>query len=359
MWWILETTGNTKFPFRLRIEEADKNALCLYVQDKWPGPKGHIFCIRSNEESPDSGAALDEVERVPIVSLRRYGKRLAVVLDRSRNKRCDFLFLTKKYKARQGEYEQIFWRTQKALTDRRPRVKLTTGRHPALHVAIDQNERYPWRFPGCRVSRESLPAGDCALRGERGILAVVERKAVRNMLHDFGNMAPFHQKLGEMEAYEHSAVAIEAHYSDFLNPKMTHPYRPSFTTKALGELFALHPQLHIIFASNRKLAQEWSLRFFSAIRAYEADEPHPADAETAAVYTARPVFSGGSYYAVLREINEMPATFTMNMLRDRLPAVPDATVRRALGEFRKAGKVTCHRGGMKSFWQKLDNGSAT
>jgi hypothetical protein len=359
MWWILERTGDKKFPFRLRIEEADRSVLCLHVQDKWPGPKGHIFCLRSNADNHDPGAAGDEVERVPIISLRRYGKRLAVVLDRSRNKRCDFLFLTKRYKTKDGEYEQIFWRTQKALTDRRPRVKLTTRGHPALHVAIDYTERYPWRFPGCRISRESLPVGDYALTGETGILAVVERKTIRNLLHDFGNMAPLHHMLGEVETYEHSAVVIEAHYSDFLNPKLTSPYHPSFTTKALAELFALHPRLQIIFAGNRKLAREWTLGFFSAIQSHEADEPHPAVAEAAAVYRARPSFSGGGYYDALKEIREMPTTFTMKMLRNRLPAVPEATVRRALGELKKAGKLTCHRGGSKSFWQKLENGSST
>ncbi|MGC8900817.1 MAG: hypothetical protein ACP5OF_05100 [bacterium] len=47
---------------------------------------------------------IEEVERVPVVSLNRYGKRLAVVLDRAINKRCDFLFLTKRYKTQEGEY---------------------------------------------------------------------------------------------------------------------------------------------------------------------------------------------------------------------------------------------------------------
>lgn len=359
MWWILERTGDKKFPFRLRVEDAEERILCLHVQDRWPGPRGHIFCLRSKEEIRDPVGAEDEVERIPVISLKRYGKRLAIVLDRARNKRCDFLFLTKRYKKKEGEYEQIFWRTQRALTERRPRVKLTTGRHPALHVAIDYNERYAWRFPGCKVSRESLPVGDYALKGETGILAVVERKTMQNLLHDFGNMAPLHHVLGELETYEYSAMVIEAHYSDFLKPKRTNPYLPSFTTKAIGELFALHPRLQIIFAGNRRLAKEWTLGFFAAIRSHEADEPHLVVREAAAAYKPRPLFSGGLYYDALREIMEMPTTFTIEMLRQRLPNVPEATIRRALREAKKERKVTCHRGGRKSYWEKLGNGSAT
>jgi len=41
--------------------------------------------------------------------MKRYGKRLAIVLDRAINKRCEFLFLKKKYKQKEGEYEQIEW----------------------------------------------------------------------------------------------------------------------------------------------------------------------------------------------------------------------------------------------------------
>ena len=38
-------------------------------------------------------------------------------------------------------------------------------------------------------------------------------------------------------------------------------YTPSFMAKALAELSALHPKINIVFAGNRKLANEWTLRF--------------------------------------------------------------------------------------------------
>jgi len=66
-------------------------------------------------------------------------------------------------------------------------------------------------------------------------------------------------------------TVVEANYSDFLNPNKLTVYTPSFMAKALAELSALHPGTSIIFAGNRKLANEWTLRFFEAIESHESD----------------------------------------------------------------------------------------
>lgn len=219
------------------------------------------------------------IERVSVTSLRRFGKRLSVVLDRAKNKRCDFLFLSKKYKTKEGEYEQIFWRTEKALRERRPKAKLTTYRTGDLNIIIDVNERYPWRFSGYNVEKAKLPVGDYALKFADSILAVVERKTFDNLLAEFGRMAAFHQQLGELSAFKHSALVIEANYSDFLNSDKLKFYSPAFAAKAIAELYALHPRLTIVFAGSRKLANEWTLRFFSAVDAHERDVAHKKVAE--------------------------------------------------------------------------------
>lgn len=100
--FILERVNDEKFPFRLTIRDEERTILALRVQDKWPGQKGNIFCLR--EEGREFEAPVEEVERVPVKSIKRFGKRLSIVLDRAKNKRCDFLFLKKKYKKKEGEY---------------------------------------------------------------------------------------------------------------------------------------------------------------------------------------------------------------------------------------------------------------
>lgn len=297
-----------------------------------------------------------EIERVPVVSLRRYGKRLAVVLDRSKNKRCDFLFLKKRYKTKDGEYEHIFWRTQQALRERRPRVKLTLQGSSALHVLADTGERYPWRFSNAEIERIALPVGDYALAGADGLLTVVERKTFDNLLAEFGRMSVFHQALGELEAYSCSALVIEAAYADFLKADKLKYYSPSFAAKVIGEIHAMHPGLTVVFAGNRKLANEWTLRFFAAVQSHEEDIAQPKVAEAVAEYgrkQKRDTWQGGTYFEARKAIGEMPQQFTFAELRKACAGISDVTLRRALHDLRKEDKISCRGEGRTSFWEKL------
>lgn len=350
--WILEEIEDVRFPYRLRIVDGEREILCLRVQEKWPGTKGQIFCL--NDDGSDWPQPTELIEKIPVVSLRRYGKRLAVVLDRTRNKRCDFLFLKKPYKTREGEYEQIFWRTQRALRERRPRVKLTLQGDLSYRVLIDSIEKYPWRFPGCEIERAQLPVGDYALIGDDGLLAVVERKTFENVLAEFGRMSTFHQVLSELELYRNYALVIEAAYSDFLSPgKMKH-YRPSFAAKAMAEIQAMHPKLPVIFAGNRKLANEWTRRFFSAIESHEADELKPMVAEALAVYQIQSISKGGIQLDVKMKLKELPERFTIQDLRNACPGISDPSLRKVLRETENEGKLIHHKKGKSSYWEKRD-----
>ncbi len=351
--WILESIDDKKFPYLLTILKDGKALLRLKVQERWPGQKGHVFCVR---EEDDAGIwTIEEVERVPVVSLRRYGKRLAVILDRPKNKRCDFLFLTKQYKTREGEYEQIFWRTERGLKERKPRVKLSTYTRSELLIAIDSGERYPWRFPDSTVEREQLPVGDYALKEDNRIIALVERKTMDNLLAEFGRMHVFHQQLTELETYRYAALVIEANYSDFLNPGKMKYYPPAFTSKAIAETYALHPNLIIVFAGNRKLAQEWTHQFFFAITAHEEDTPHYKVSDIIARYGTPPDANGGSYYEIRHNIeNEFPCEFTIAMIREAFPDIPESNFQRVLRALKKERIIQPHGRGKKSYWSKIE-----
>lgn len=350
--WILESVNNPKFPYRLTIRQGNKVLLALRVQDRWPGQKGNIFCIR--EENHRLEPPVEEIEKVPVVSIRRFGRRLAIVLDRSRNKRCDFLFLTKKYKTREGEYEQIFWRTQQALRQRRPKVKLATYHRGKLNIVIDAAERYAWRFPQSNVERARLPVGDYALKSENGIIAVVERKTFDNLIAEFGRMAVLHQQLGELSSYRYSALVIEANYSDFLKPDNLRFYTPSFAAKAIAELYALHPKLTIVFAGNRKLANEWTYRFFDAINAHENDIPHEKISEVIEEYGIPAEVKGGLNFEIRKAIMEgLPSEFTLSMVKELFPYAPLSRIYKVLNELKKEGIIERNGRGRRSCWKKI------
>ena len=264
--WILEKCASERFPYRLQILKGDKPWMVLRTQDRWPTAGRHIFCLRE-DELPAPGEVIEELERVGIVAFHERGRRISVVLDRKRYKRCDFLFLTKTYKSRPGQsYEQIFWLTQRSIEQHRPAYKLISRQDNRESVVlIHSNERYPWRFPGTQTGRGSLPAGDYALVDGDRILAVVERKTLDNLLADFGMMPVLHQRMAKLATHDNHALVIEAPYADFLNARKVHHYSPSFCARAIAELYALHPKLRVVFCANRKVANEWARHYFAAV----------------------------------------------------------------------------------------------
>jgi hypothetical protein len=264
--WILERTENDRFPYRLQIARDGKPWLVLRVQDRWPTAGRHLFCLRETQ-LPELDEELVEVERVEITAFNERGRRISVILDRARFKRCDFLFLKKSYKGRPDDsYEQVFWLTQRAMQQHRPSFKLVSRpADSAMVVRIDSNEKYPWRFPAAVTERGTVTCGDYALMDGNALLAVVERKTFDNVLADFGVMPVLHQRLAELATRQNHALVIEASYTDFLNPKKLHHYTPGFCAKAIAELHALHPTLRIVYCANRKAANEWTRSYFVAL----------------------------------------------------------------------------------------------
>ncbi len=294
------------------------------------------------------------MERVPVVNLRRFGKRLSISLDRRTRRRCDFLFLKKPYKHRPGEYEQVFWQTQKGLKERRPRARFTIYGTATLHVLIDTNERYPWRFTGSQVERRSLPVGDYALWAQEQIAAVVERKTFENLLRELSDLRVLHQKLGELATFPNPALVVEANYADFLKPEKTRPLGARYCTRALAEVAVLHPALPVVYAGARKLANAWTHAFFQAVAGHGRDRPLPQVQEAAAKYAASSTARGGLALRIRKAILEdLPPSFPIGLLREHFPEAPDELLRRVLHELRTEGRLRCEGRGRSARWTKL------
>jgi ERCC4-type nuclease len=348
--WIIRKTQNPKFPFRLTISDGKKVLLDLYIQDKWPGTKGNIFCLRvfSGVEPEDEGP---EVERVSVWRYGVYGKRATVILDRARQKRCSFLFLTRAYKQKEGEYEQIFWQTQQGLSQHKSSYKLSYNKKENLRVFVDTGERYPWKFPGAEEIRENLPLGDYCIKDEYGILAVAERKTFNNLMAEFSNLKKFHQHLSELENCRHGVLIVEANYADFLNKEKIKPYKGFFAAKAVGELQASHPQLPVIFAGNRKLAIVWAYNFFSNIKAKSKDYSGHYLKESAAKYRPGKVslFSEDEIRRVV--CKEMPDEFTTAEMNNKIPNKDKQFIRTVLTKLEKEGLLSRAKPGREIIWK--------
>jgi ERCC4-type nuclease len=356
-YWVIKKTGHLKFPYRLTIVKGGEELLDLFVQDKWPGTKGNIFCIQTAGREAMCMAE-EEIERVPVVGYSHFGKRITVILDRAINKRCSFLFLMKSYKGKEGEYEQIFWQTQTGLTGHKSKYKLAYSRNKDLTIFTDTAERYAWNFPGAETVKEKLPIGDYAIKDDFGFLAVVERKTFNNLMGEFGNLRKFHQHLSELETCRNSALVVEANYSDFLNNEKIRPYTGNFGAKAIAEIQAAHPEMSFVFAGGRKIAIAWTFHYFQAIKAKNQD-----DASGASVIRSSAAKYGAAVPATYCEdearrmiLSQMPAEFTTIQLRHNLPKIKSVAVRRVLEKLKNEGVLETEKKGRDILWRRIDKG---
>ena len=348
--WIVERTAHRRFPFRIVIERNGRAEFAVRAASPWPGPGQQVFCLRETQLAPDE--PLEEVERVPITHLSHLGRKLSLVLDRPSRKRCEFLVVARDYTDGTGSYEQIFFRTESGIRSHRSRARLELlPRDISLEIAIDSGERYPWSFAQATVHREKLRVGDYALKHEGRILAVVERKSFDNMLSDLGAIQALHHTLADLSRVERPALVVEAQYGDFLNEKRLEGKWPaSYVARALAELSVMHPRLPVVYAGSRKLANQWTQRFFTGVATQNSNPQLELVREAVAKYRAMgPAVSIEE--RVRSALNAQKASALS--LAELVALIPDAgppRVRQVLERLAKAGVVARSGRGRGTKW---------
>jgi len=265
--WLLFPHQALRFPYELFLEEAPGKFLHLKTQGKWPGPGKNIFCKFEGYCKEKDLPQKEPLEKCSILFQTKYGRRLTIILDRKIRKRCWFIFLRKEYKKKPGEfYYQVFWITQSsAISERRGAYIPKGGKSEVFEVIIDSNERYPYKFEKAAVKRGNLPVADYALVKNEKILAVVERKTLRDFIHCISTYDALKMSLSEMLLFKYRAVVFEFPYSDFINPKKNPHYSPSYTADIIADLMVRFPEIQFVFHRGRKMANEWVYRWFKRV----------------------------------------------------------------------------------------------
>jgi len=244
--------------------------LVLKVRDTWPRTS-RVFCARLDAGWPDGAEVLEEV---PVLLCRRRGIAVDLVLDRPRENRSQFVFTTLP-----GGREGIFWQTRKVVGTARPGARIPTRRASEtseLTIVIDTRERYPYRFVRQQTgtTRGALVAGDYGVLGADGApVAVVERKSLTDLASSLNNGTLVFQ-LAKLSEVARAAVVVEDRYSSLVKT----PRAPGgFLLDLLARVQVRYPEIPIVFAETRPLAEEWTYRYLAAARAelfLSADEPH-------------------------------------------------------------------------------------
>lgn len=349
--WIVQRTMDTRFPFRIRVEQDGRALLAVRAQAAWPGAGSQIFCLRETEFDP--AEELLPHERVPIAHLDRLGRKLSITLDRAQRKRCEFLLLERPYKNKPGSYEQIFFRTETAVRAHKSAKRTELSRATdALDLVIDSNERYPWKFPGANVVRRKLAVGDYALLHEQRVVAVAERKSLENFLADLSQLKGLQHQLAELASYPHAALVLEAQYADLGKPDKIGKWPSAHLLRVVAELAALFPRVPLVFAGNRKLANVWCERYFAACAAALNQSAPDLVREPLARYSgAHP--DGGLDTRIRRAaLHDLPDGFEVGLLRKYFPEVAPARVKRVLDQLRSEGKLFGEGRGRGMRWRR-------
>lgn len=233
--------------------------LWLKTKESWPRA-ARVYCHPADIERTDD---LEILERVGVRSCVRRGVAIDLILARGNNKRSQFVTTT--FRGRR----MILWQTPKVATAARPGVRIPAARASRVEtIYVDTRERYGYRFAaqGARIERRALPAGDYAV-ALRGSFAAIERKTLDGFANSLTD-ATLNYAMAELAVLPAAAVVVEGTYSALL--RRSHA-PPGYFADLTARLQIRYPNVPIVFAESRKLAEEWSFRFFKAALAHDLE----------------------------------------------------------------------------------------
>lgn len=243
---------DSSLPYLVRIP-VGPHGIVLKVRDTWPRT-AKVYCHPALEWPTDA----DVVERVPVRACTRRGAAIDLVLDRGRENRSQFVFT--KGRGR----DMIFWQSARTARQARPNVNLPTSRAAGLvlEIVVDSHERYPWRFSTqqATTTRRALAAGDYGVEVDGRLVASVERKSLADLVSTL-TTGKLRYLLADLAQIPRSALVVEDRYSSVFKLDRV---RPAVVADGLAEAQVRYPEVPIVFAETRPLAQEWTYRFLGA-----------------------------------------------------------------------------------------------
>jgi hypothetical protein len=245
--------ATSTLPYLLRIPLIGP-PLLLKAKETWPRT-AKVYCHRL-DVWPDNA---DVIEEVGVRSCERRGRAVDLVLDRGREHRSQFVFVTLRGR------EAIFWQTARTAAASRPGVRIPSRRASGvegLEIVADTRERYGYRFATqqATVRKAPLRAGDYAVELDGAVVGAVERKSVPDLVRRLvdGQLA---FAMAELTTLPHAAVVVDGRYQDALAAEHV---QPGFVADLLARVAVRYPAVPVVFAGSRKLAEEWTYRFLAA-----------------------------------------------------------------------------------------------
>jgi hypothetical protein len=252
----------SRLPYLLRIPLGA--GMVFRTSGTWPRTNA-LYCYPVPvTEWP---AEPDIVEQVPVRSCTRRGAAIDLVLDRARENRSQLVFTTARGR------DAVFWQSPRTRKQARPNVRTPTARAAGiaeLEIVVDSHEQYPYRFTGqqARTVRRALPCGDYGLSIGGRLVAAIERKSLSDLVTSLTN-GTLRYAIADLAALPRAAVVVEDRYSRVFTLDRI---RPAMVADGLAEMQVRWPNVPIVYAETRPLAEEWTYRYLAAARAWADTE---------------------------------------------------------------------------------------
>jgi hypothetical protein len=255
----------SSLPYLLQVPVG--GGLVLKAAEPWP-LSSRVYCHPLESVPAVDGVELDVLEEVGVRMCAWRGRAVDLVLDRSQHNRSQFVFTTAHGRP------AIFWQTPLVARRSRPGIRVPRGRAAAagsMTIEIDTREQRPYEFAGreAALARRALFAGDYAVRGPDGVVAAVERKTA----NDFATSATsgvLAFAMADLSALPVSAVVVEERYSAVI----AHSHvRPGWLADLIARLHVRAPNVPIVYAESRALAEDWTYRFLATAWRQLGGEP--------------------------------------------------------------------------------------
>jgi hypothetical protein len=252
----------SRLPYLLRIPLGD--GLVFRTSGTWPRTNA-LYCYPV--PASEWPAQPDIVEEVPVRSCMRRGAAIDLVLDRARENRSQLVFTTARGR------DAVFWQSPRTRKQARPNVRTPTARAAGiavLEIMIDSREQYAYRFTGqqVRTVRRSLPCGDYGISLDGRLVAAVERKSLPDLVASLTN-GKLRYALADLAALPRAAVVVEDRYSRIFALDRV---RPAMVADGLAELQVRWPNVPVVYAETRPLAEEWTYRYLAAAHTWAGGE---------------------------------------------------------------------------------------
>lgn len=258
--------ADSSLPHLIWVPAGD--GLVFSVKDTWPRTAA-VFCFPLPRDVWPAEPEI--VERIALRSCVRRGRAIDIIADRAREQRSQIVYTTARGR------DMVFWQAPNTRKQAKPKVRTPTakaaGTDGDLVILVDTRERYGYTFPGQRVrtERRALISGDYAVEVDGLIWASVERKSLADLITSLrGGKLRF--AMAELASLPRAAVVVEDRFSQIFKQDFV---RPAEVADGLAELQIRYPQVPIVYAETRKLAQEWTYRFLAAASVWMEDDAPP------------------------------------------------------------------------------------